>query len=127
MIMPELPDPPEHVSLANVPDAVGKFRGIGGSLLLGAHNYTGDSDTDAGGRDLSQALRELEQDLIKDRLATLARLEEIYNDALQCEYQNMLVDHLPNPPAVRNPHAKCRPIVLFSTIDGSIDSVDVGR
>lgn len=121
-----IPDPPPRVELANIADAVAKFRSIGGALLIGSTNYTADSDTDAGGAALSAALRPFEQDPIKDRLATLAGLEDIYNDALQCQWRNMVVDHLPNPPGVRNPKENCRPTVSFSAggVTGSIDGIN---
>lgn len=125
--MSELPDPPAHVSIENIADAVDKFRGIGGSLLLGGENFTAGADTAAGGRDLSNALRPLEPSMIASRLATLARLEDILNDALQCQYRNMLVDHLPNPAGTKNPKENCRPIVHFSLDDGSVEQIDYVR
>lgn len=118
-LMSTLPDPPEYQTLENIPDAVGKFRAIGCSLVIGGDNYTGGVDTDAGGRRLSRDLRELERDPIRDRLTTLARLEELYNYALQCQYQNTL--------PTTKPKGKCRLVVRFSPDDGSIESYDFNR
>jgi len=114
-----LPDPPEYQYLANVPDAVDKFRKIGGSLVIGLDNFTAGDDTGEGGRRLSHELGLLELDRVRDRLATLARLEEIYNEALQCQYRNKL--------PTTNPKGKCRPVVSFSSMDGSIESYNMMR